>query len=179
MMENRVSIHLIYSLAIIHFIYDSVAPILTRSLRGRFWLVTSPRKEIWNDFEKTYEPVQLLMPVFDLSEMLKMLCLYEDITEETVIARHRKWGGSARSMFHINTQIQQAGIEARVNRALAVLNSLIAIKASVIENSNGASYGLPEHSMHDIMHMWNDTYSLIGKKLMFASKYMFNRLVAL
>ena len=157
------------------YIYDSVAPILTRSLRGRFWLVTSPRKEIWNDFVKTYYPVQLLMPVFDLSEMLKMLCLYEDITEETVIARHRKWGGSARSVFHINTQILQAGIEVRVNDALTNANSLIAVKASVIENSNGSSFGLPEHSMHDIMHMRSDTYDLTGKKLMFASKYMFNR----
>ena len=83
------------------YVCDSFPP---KASKGAFTLVvTSPKKENWSEFVKSPGVRRLVLPVFSETEILALWKLAfsskAGCSEEDVLERFRKWGGSARNVL--------------------------------------------------------------------------------
>ena len=153
------------------FIFDAVSPPFSEIKLGRIWLITSPQVSVHGQFSKHCLPVpdRFLMPVFSLSELLKMVCLYKHITADTVLERYANWGGSARFVFEWNSIQEQVILANDVKLILSSYNLVAELESVYVRYSAPSLTGYPRPSCHEVFHMMSSDFSALNSRVVLAS----------
>lgn len=126
-------------------IYDGVKPEDIYPAR-RILVISSPRKDVWGDFQKQMAAARLYMPTFSLSELLRCREIaYPTLSAGGVELLQERWGGSARFALRFAPRDAQTGLLS--DAANAAKNSDLSAATAAVADADGGTdkYGASPH----------------------------------
>jgi hypothetical protein len=127
-------------------VYDGAEPPSMPS-RRRTWLVSSPRKEVWGDWQKQTGARQWYMPTFTLEELRRCReVAFPSVAIDVMEKLFERWGGSARLVLRDADAAAQRRLLAAADSAARHSDLTAAISTVAAAEGGGANeYGSSPH----------------------------------
>ena len=148
-------------------LFDGVCPQQFHS-SCRTWLVSSPRKDVWGDWQKQTGAKRWYMPTFSLAELHRCReVAFPHVPPARLEMLHERWGGSARSTLRDSGVDEQEGLIQDAHSAAEHCDLKAALADVAASDGGGGKYST---SPHILFHL---TTSPGGRRCfpVFASDY--------
>jgi hypothetical protein len=148
-------------------VFDGSTPLHTHTKR-RTWLVSSPRKDVWGQWQKQTSARVFYMPTFSLEEIQRCRSVaFGRVRERTADLLFRRWGGSARFVLEWADPALQEQLIGDANSAAFSANLRDVVHAVATADGGGDKYS---QSPHVLFHLTVQP-GYRGCAVIFASDY--------